>query len=163
MENATMLTIPRHALQRLEFLAGEYAGTQVLYPPGGKRVSYDAYCTVSREACERFVKVEFYAEIPDLGIESFTAFLTYSPSKECYQMWLFSSSAEEPLHMTGNFRGRQLIMTSDPWAMPWGLQKLRGTFTPSEDGSFEYLAELWEPDGYLKFRNTIFHQLPVRV
>src|SRR5437870_8112679 len=121
MENATMLPIPRQALHRLEFLAGEYSGRQTMYPPGGKRLTYNAYCNVSREACERFVKIEFYADIPDLGIESFTAFLTYSTRKDCYEMWLFSSSAEEPLHMTGAFKGDQLVMVSDPWSMPWGL------------------------------------------
>jgi hypothetical protein len=158
MENATMIAIPQRALRRLEFLAGEYQGTQTLYPPGGKRVSYDAQCTVSREACERFVKIEFFAEVPQLGIESFTAFLTYSTRKDCYEMWLFSSSAEEPLHMSGDFDGRQLVMISDPWSMPWGLQRLRGTYTPHADGCFEYLAELWDPDGYTKFRRTVFHE-----
>ncbi|HVT10904.1 MAG TPA: hypothetical protein VHE55_01450 [Fimbriimonadaceae bacterium] len=158
MENASVLAIPQTALQRLEFLAGEYSGRQILYPPGGKSVSYDAYCTISREACERFVKVEFYAEIPEIGIESFTAFVTFSPRRGTYQMWLFSSSAEEPLHMTGDFRGRDLVLISEPWAMPWGLQRLRGTFTPRGNGDFEYLTELWTPDGYTRFRHSVFHR-----
>ena len=157
MENATIPVIPQRALRRLESLAGEYSGIQTLQPPGGCLVAYPAFCTVSREACERFVKVEFFAEIPDYGIESFTAFISYSASKDCYQMWQFSSSSEEPLRMTGNFVGEHLVMVSDPWSMPWGLQRLRGTFTPG-DRAFEYLAELWEPDGYIKFRHTIFNR-----
>lgn len=154
MENAAAVVIPHQALRRLEVLAGEYTGKQTLYPPDGEAVSYPACCTVSREACERFVKIEFYAEIPEFGIESFTAFLTFSPAKAVYQMWLFSSSAEEPLHMTGDFDGNCLVMISDPWDMPWGLQRLRGTYMPHCDGTFEYLAELWTPDGYNRFKHT---------
>jgi hypothetical protein len=157
MENAAMPVIPQSALRRLESLAGEYVGIQTLHPPGGRSVSYPASCTISREACERFVKVEFFAEMPGMGIESFSSFLGYSSAKDCYQMWQFSSSSEEPLHMAGNFKGDQLIMISEPWSMPWGLQRLRGTYTPLSHGSFEYLAELWEPDGYARFRHTVFH------
>lgn len=158
MENAPVLAIPQTALRRLEFLAGEYSGRQTLYPPGGKAVSYNAYCTISRESCERFVKIELYSEIPGIGIESFTAFVTYSARRGCYQMWLFSSSAEEPLHMTGDFRGDELVLISEPWRMPWGLQRLRGTFTPRSDSSFEYLTELWAPDGYTRFRQSAFYR-----
>ena len=156
MENGALLDIPRSALLRLEVFAGEYDGLQTLYPPGGQVVSFDAFCSVTREACDRFVKVEFYAEVPGLGIESSTAIATYSSSKRCYQMWLFSSLSEEPLYMTGNFNGSQLTMISEPWSMPWGLQRLRGTFTPRPDGSFDFLSELWELDGYVMFRSTHF-------
>lgn len=161
MDNdATALAIPQSALLRLEFLMGEYSGTQTLYPPGGSPVTYKAFCHVSREVCERFIKIELYADIPDHGIESFTSFLTYSPTKRCYQKWLFSSSAEEPLHMSGNFEGGQLVMVSDPWNMPWGLQRLRGTFTSQSEESFKYLAEIWEPDGYKRFRESDFNLVP---
>jgi hypothetical protein len=158
MEIATRVTIPQRALRRLEFLAGEYAGTQKLFPPQGKSVTYDVFCSITREACERFLKAEFFAEVPGIGTESFTALLTYSGDKSCYQMWLFSSMSEEPLHMTGEFLGNQLIMISDPWDMPWGLQRLRASFTPHSNGDFEYLTELWEPDGYVIFKHTLLHR-----
>jgi hypothetical protein len=130
MEQTTMLTIPQDALRRLEFLSGEYEGRQTLYLTEGAPVTYDAFCTVSREACERFIKAEFVAAVPNIGVESWTAFATYSTRKNCY----------------------------DPWSMPWGLQRLRGTFTPYANGSFEYMTEMWEPDGYTKFRHTVFHR-----
>lgn len=163
MEHLTMLAIPQHALRRLEFLVGDFSGEQTLYPPGGKRVQFQAHCTGSREACERFTKIELYAEVPNYGIESLTAFLTYSQTNEAYEMWLFSSASEQPLHMTGNFKGEQLVMVSDPWSMPWGLQRLRGTYTPEPDGDFRYETELWEPDGYSLFRSAVFHRSPVAV
>jgi hypothetical protein len=158
MEQTTMLTIPQDALRRLEFLSGEYEGRQTLYLTEAAPVTYDAFCTVSREACERFIKAEFVAAVPNIGVESWTAFATYSTRKNCYEMWLFSTASEDPLHMTGDFDGRQFILISDPWSMPWGLQRLRGTFTPHANGSFEYMTEMWEPDGYTKFRHTVFHR-----
>lgn len=161
MENGVLLAVPKQALLRLEFLVGDYTGVQTLYPPEGKVVSYPAWAQISREACDRFVKVEFYAEVPEMGIESFTSFLTYGSRKSCYQMWQFSSSSEEPLHLAGDFLGQQLVLVSDPWSMPWGLQRLRGTFSPYSEGSFEYLLERWEPDGYTKFRTTHFQRKSV--
>jgi hypothetical protein len=163
MENMTMLEIPQQALRRLEFLVGEFSGEQTLYPPGKRRVQYQAYCSGVREACERFTKLDVYASVPNYGITSFTAFLTYSQKKEAYEMWMFSSTSEEPLHMVGNFKGEQLVLVSDPWSMPWGLQRLRGTYTPELNGDFRYESELWEPDGYVLFRSGVFHRSTVPV
>lgn len=159
MENVSAIAIPQAALRKLEFLAGEYSGSQTLHPPGGKSVTYDAFCTVSREACERFVKIEFYAEPPGMPVESFTTFITFSSRQSCYRMWQFSSSSEEPLQMEGNFKGNELVLISDPWSMPWGLQRLRGTFTPTDGGNFSYVAELWDPDGYNLFRETVLRRV----
>lgn len=158
MEHMTVLAIPQQALRRLEFLVGEFVGEQTLYPPDRKHVRFLARCNGYREACERFTRVEFYAEIPSFGIETFTAFLTYSAKAEAYELWLFSSNSEEPLHMKGDFKGEQLVMISDPWSMPWGLQRLRGTYTPLPNGDFKYESELWEPDGYTLFRSVVFHR-----
>jgi hypothetical protein len=163
MESLTMLAIPQRQLRRLEFLVGDFSGEQTLFPPDGGRVDYRVHFSGSREVCDRFTKLEFYADIPTYGIESFTALLTYSHNKEAYESWLFSSSSEEPLHMSGNFKGDQLVLVSDPWSMPWGLQRLRGTFTPYENGDFRYESELWEPDGYVPFRTGTYHRSVVTV
>lgn len=163
MENLPVLTIPQQALRRLEFLVGDFSGEQTLYPPEGMKLCYLAHCAGSREACDRFTKIEFYASVPEFGIESFTAFLTYSQKKEVYECWVFSSHSEEPLHMSGNFKGDQLVLVSDPWSMPWGLQRLRGTYTPYDNGDFRYETELWEPDGFTLFRTSTFHRSSVTV
>ncbi|HTQ09568.1 MAG TPA: hypothetical protein VMI31_05810 [Fimbriimonadaceae bacterium] len=158
MVNETMLAIPQGALRKLEFLSGDYSGVQTLYPPGGDVVSYNVSCCIAREACDRFVRIEFFGEVPELGVETFTAMVTFSAADSCYKMWLFSSRSEEPLHMKGELRDHGLVMISQPWVMPWGLQRLRSTFVPYIDGSFELLTELWSPDGYVKFRQTLFRR-----
>jgi len=163
MVNTAMMAIPQTALRKLDFLVGEYSGTQMLFPPDGKARSYEVSCCISREACERFVKVEFFADVPEFGVESHTGLLTFNAAKNLYQMWLFSSHAEEPMVMTGDFREHQLVMVSEPWLMPWGLQRIRGVITPFVDGSFEFVTELWAPDGYTKFRHTLFRRQAVNL
>jgi hypothetical protein len=149
-------TIPARQLHRLEFLLGEASGLQTLYPPGGQPVQFQANVVGSWEHCERFIKLDFYAEIPNLGPETFRALITYSETLNCYRMWAFSSSQEEPLHLTGDFFGDDLVLVSDPTMMIWGLQRLRYTFTPQRDDSVQMLGERWEPDGYAKYCSVVY-------
>ena len=157
MAERILSTIPTEQLRALDFLLGESRGHEVLYPPGQPPVEFEANVTAAREDCERFLRIEFYAEIPGLGIESFLSLITYSERMHCYRLWAYASSQEEPLHMTGNFEGDDLVFVSDPSPMIWGLQRMRSTFTPLSDGSIEYHAELWEPEGYVKYCSVVFH------
>jgi hypothetical protein len=149
-------TIPAEQLRRLEFLLGESCGLQTLYPPEASPVQYTAHINGSWETCERFIKLDFFAEIPGLGVETFRALITYSEKMECYRLWAFASSQEEPVHMTGEFMGRKLVFVSDPTKMIWGLQRLRYTFASQRDGSVEMLGERWEPDGYAKYCSVVY-------
>ncbi|HSI72536.1 MAG TPA: hypothetical protein VK934_05125 [Fimbriimonas sp.] len=149
-------TIPASQLRRLEFLLGESCGLQTLYPPEGSPVQFTAHINGSWETCERFIKLDFFAEIPGLGAETFRALITYSDKLECYRLWAFASSQEEPVHMTGEFNGRKLVFVSDPTNMIWGLQRLRYTFTALRDGAVEMLGERWEPDGYAKYCSIVY-------
>ena len=156
MSNMLSPSIPKDQLRSLDFLLGEGSGFETMYPPGRPPVQFNASYVAAREDCERFVKVDFFCEIPGIGIESFMALLTWSSLKDCYRMWIFSTANEEPMHMTGNFQGEKLIMISDPWNMPWGLQKMRSTFVPHDENGFSYLSELWELDGYSKYCSVSF-------
>lgn len=110
------------------------------------------------ETCERFVKIDFYADIPGIGPETFRAMLTFSESTDRYRMWVFAASQEEPVHLVGNFDGDRIAFVSDPTPMVWGMQRLRYTFNPLSDGSIELLGERWEPDGYAKYCTVTFRR-----
>jgi hypothetical protein len=149
--------IPGEQLRRLDFLLGESGGVETMYLPGQPPVQFRASIFGSREACDRFLRVEFYGEIPGFGPESFQALITYSETLFAYRMWLFSSVQETPAHLTGNFNDDgQLVLLSDPTAMPWGPERLRYTISPLSDGSVEVLGELWQLDGYAKYCSVIF-------
>jgi hypothetical protein len=157
MAERIVKSLPTEQMRRLDFLLGEGSGQETLYPPGGPPVEFEATVCCSREECERFLRCEFYAEIPGLGIETFLALITYSEKMHCYRLWAFAASQEEPLHMTGNFEddGR-LVFISDPTPMVWGLQRMRSVFKPLEGGAVEYTADLWEPEGYVKYCSVVF-------
>ncbi len=156
MSSSISRALPIEQLRKLQFLLGESTGTETLYPPESGPVSFKAFVSGSWETCERFIKIDFYGDIPGYGVETFTALLTYSESKQCYRMWAFASSQEEPLHMTGNFHGGSLVFVGDPTVMVWGMQRLRYTFTPQDGGGVELLGERWEPDGYAKYCSVVF-------
>lgn len=142
-------------MRRLEFLVGESSGYQTLYPPGSDPVQYLAVCSITREQCDRFLELRFFASVPGFGPCSITALLGYSMSKGCYEMWLFSSGSEQPMHLSGDFQGDKLVLVSEPWNMSFGLQKFRITFSPFGE-SVEYLSETWSLEGYQKFNSVIF-------
>lgn len=149
-------TIPLAQLRRLEFLLGETKGLETLYPPQAEPVQFQAHVSAQWEPCERFVRLSFFGDIPGLGVETFHALITYSVNLECYRMWIFSASQEEPLHLLGHFEGVRIVFVSDPTKMVWGMQRLRFTMWPTEDGHVELLGERWEPDGYAKYCSVIF-------
>ena len=148
--------IPVDQLRKLEFILGESEGLETLYPPEGPPVQFRANVFGQWESCERFVRFDFYANIPGIGIETFRALITYSRDMAAYRMWAFGASQEEPMHLTGNFEGTDLIFVSEPTPMIWGLQRLRFTLMPKSDGSVELLGERWEPHGYVKYCSVVF-------
>lgn len=127
-----------------------------MHPPERPSVPFVGYLHVERESCERFLKIEYYAQIAMMGMESTHSLITYSEKEECYRMWSFSSSREEPMLLRGNFEGSTLVMVSDPIHMIWGLQKVRCSFYPVDQNSVCYRTELWGIDGYKPYFEGIF-------
>ena len=139
-------------------MVGDFVGEETLYPPDGAPVNFTATVVGQWETCERFVMVDFFAEIPGVGTETFRAMLTYSESKSLYRMWVYAASQEDPIHMAGQFEDDRLVFISDPTNMVWGMQRLRYAFTPHPDGAIELLGERWEPDGYAKYCTVVFRR-----
>lgn len=129
---------------------GESAGPFVLYPPGKQAVHFTGYMRVERESCDRFLRLDFFGHLPN-GIETVQAMVTYSEKHECYRMWSFASSHEEPVLMHGEFNGDSLVFLSDPTDMASGIEKMRCTFTPIADGVVEYLVEFWTIEGHVPY------------
>lgn len=158
MSNSIARTLPTNQLRKLEFMLGEFKGIETLYPPEGAALQFEAHITGSWELCERFARFDFFAEIPEYGVETFRALITYSETQRCYRMWAFAASQEDPLYMTGDFNGELLSFVSDPTQMVWGMQRLRFTFRPLVGGGYELLGDRWEPDGYAKHCSVIFRE-----
>ena len=157
MEMKDNQRLPVDELKRLEFMTGVFVGEEVLYPPTGEPVYFTAHLVGDWEPCERFLKVDFYGDIPGIVKETFQAKITYSKSMSAYRMWVFLASQEDPIHMVGNFQDNKIVFVSDPTDMLWGMQKLRYTFTPVEDG-YETYGERWEPDGYVPYCVVTFRR-----
>lgn len=140
--------LPHVELRKLDFLVGDSCGQGVLCPPGRLPVPFTGFMHVEREQCERYLRMDFFGQIPILGTESIHSMITYSEKHLCYRMWSFAASQEEPMLMRGDFEGDKLTFVSEPTEMVWGIERMRCTFTPLTDGIVDYCAELWTIDGY---------------
>jgi hypothetical protein len=148
--------LPTVELRRLDFLLGDGEGLQTLYPPDSDPAYYKAFVSGSMETCDRFLRVDYFADIASYGTETFRSLFTYSDSLECFRCWSFCTASEEPAHFCGRFENGSLVMVSDPYQMPWGLQRLRHSFTPLASGGYFFLCERWELDGWIKHCSVTF-------
>lgn len=149
-------SIPTLHLRQLDFLLGDGAGVESLYPPAGDPVYFKAFVSGSHEVCDRFVRVDYFADVPNYGTETFRALFTYSEELECFRCWAFSTQSEEPATFAGNFENGSLIMVSEPYRMPHGLQRLRQCFTPLASGGYFFLTERWDLEGWTKYCSVTF-------
>lgn len=150
------IAFPTEHLLRLDFLLGDGQGFETLYPPDGDPISFEASVSGSFETCDRFLRLDYFASIPTIGVETLRALITYSETRECYRCWIFSVISEEPAHFEGHLEGDSLVLYSDPIPMPWGLQRLRSTFTPLREGGYSYVSERWEPEGWVPYCSVNF-------
>src|SRR5262249_22699909 len=127
---------------------GERSGIGTLYMPGYDPIRTPVYLTASREHCDRFLRLEFVLELPDSDVESGHILLGYSPKIEAYSMWGFLGLQKNPILLTGNFDESKLVLVSEPSEMVCGIQRIRYTFRPIDEGILDFEAELWTIDGY---------------
>jgi hypothetical protein len=152
-------TIPASQLKRLDFLLGDLVGVETMYPPGLSPIQFRANFSGSREVCERFLNVDFFGNIPNVGVETFRAMITYSERLACYRMWIYSASQEEPVYLVGDFEGSRLTFVSEPTPMMWGMQRLRFSLEPLGDGSVDLLGERWELEGFVTYCSAILSRV----
>ena len=96
------------------------------------------------------MRLEFFGHLPS-GIETVQSMITYSEKHECYRMWSFVSTHDEPILMHGEIMGPNLVFMSDPTDMASGIEKMRCTFTPGAEGTVDFNVEFWTIDGYVPY------------
>lgn len=151
-----MFGLPSEELRRLDFLIGDSCGSGTMFPPGKHPINYQGSIFGARESCERYLRLDFFGDLPMLGSESVHSLITYSRKEGCYKMWSFASSQEEPAEFAGEFRDGKLVFLSDPTDMMFGIQRVRVTFEPISEGLLNYSGDLWTMDGYVPFFRGIY-------
>src|SRR5438094_246996 len=136
MSEISRIELPVLQLQQLDFLLGDGEGVETLYQPEGEVMHFKAFVSGSRESCDRYVRVDYFADMPTLGIDTYRLLLTYSEADGCFRSWAFSTRALEPAVFSGNFVDGSLVMLSEPFRMPYGLQRMRQSFSPIASGGY---------------------------
>jgi len=156
MSEITRINLPVIQLQKLDFLLGEGQGVEAMYQPDGEVLHYKAFVSGSRESCDRYVRVDYFADIPTLGVDTFRLLITYDEDNGCFRSWAFSTRALDPFICSGTFVDGSLVMLSEPVRMGNGLQKMRQSFSPIASGGFFYHCERWELDGWKSYISVSF-------
>jgi hypothetical protein len=151
MQSWISKNLPTEELKRLDFLVGEYSSWQTMWPAGDQPpVRYRSVVRAYREGCDRFLRMEQFADVPGVGLVSSTALYTFNRKEAAYESYGFSSAHEEALRFRGYWDRNSLILTSTPVAGYGGLDRFRHTIVQRGEDSWDFLEERWDLDGFVK-------------
>lgn len=159
MPDSFVRNVPTSELRRLEFLVGNFAGNDILFPPDAPAIDFHAHARGDWEACDRHLHFEFFAQVPGIGPETMRILFTYSREQEAYLAWVFSPSQMEPIKFKGSLDGERLVLVSEPSQSRWGMVRLRYTYEVMGEEGIRILGERWEPDGYVRHRNCVLQRM----
>jgi hypothetical protein len=143
--------LPREELKTLDFLVGEFSSWQTLWPANGRpTVQYRSVVRSFREGCDRFLRLEQYADVPHLGLVSSTLLYTFNRREAAYESYGFSSAHEEALRFRGGWEAGRLILTSNPICGYGGLERYRHTIFPKSAERWDFLEERWDLHGFVR-------------
>ena len=146
-----MPPVPTEELKRVDFMTGEWSGTDIMYFAGQKSTS------TSKSKSDTILGGRYIRTMVEYTMEGMPAMtgmhmLTYDAEKKAYVGWWFDSMAPGVMRMEGNFEGDKLIMVSDPTPIPGmpGNQTMRATWNKNGDKGVMFKLELkqgdkWEP------------------
>lgn len=160
MLKRTQSRFPAAELHLLDFLVGECSGPATVFPPGQDPIQFIGNFNATRESCDRYLRIEFYADVPILGRESAHVLMTYADECSCYKMWIFSSMREEPTVLYGEFRDDVLTFVGEPSKTIWGMQRMRCSLRRVADGVVDYCSEFWTIDGFVPYFRAQYSLLP---
>lgn len=155
-------SLPKAEMARMEFLVGEFTSLQTLHPADGQPpVQYRSVLQAYREGCDRFLRMEQFADVPSIGLVSCTTLLSYNSRERRYESYGFSSAYEQPLVMHGNWLNGELTMVSKPVSGYGGLARLRQTYKPVGEDRWEMLEERWDLCGFVKHVQGTYLLCPI--
>jgi hypothetical protein len=146
--------IPCTALKRLEFLLGNYNGTQMMYPPDQSVIRSEVHTETVWETSDRYMRVEIFSRASTSVYDSMLGMIGYDADQAQYRMWIFARSQAEPMYLTGDFVDGSLILVSEPSTMLWGVKKLRYSLTPIGEDEFDMVGEYWTLEGWQRYCNS---------
>ena len=159
MDFPNVEAIPTAELAKLAFLAGEFTGTQEVFPPDGSDPFFMrcVYCGEWAPG-DRFFRMQFVGLHPLMDHASSTNFVTFRRSQNRFRVWSFIPFWEEPLVGSAIFEGAEFVLTSPAPHFGEGITHVRIRFSPLDEGIFEILGEVLTPLGYARLLAATFRR-----
>lgn len=150
--------MPTEELKKLDFLVGDYSGTE--------KISFGPQTANSKSNSkgEMMLGGRYLHTVVDYTIEGAPTMhgmhmLTYDPVKKSYECWWFDSETSAPMHLSGNFIGDKLVVTSDPTDMPgMGKVVIRTSWWKNGDKGVRFLLEMQQGDTWATMMDGDYHK-----
>ncbi len=150
-------SIPTEQLLSLEFLVGEFVGIDLSYALGPDPLRRSCSLIASREACDRFLQLQYASDVVENQYENFTGMVTFNRTLNRFEMWLFCLTSEEPVFFTGECHDASLVLISEPQTIRGELQRVRLTFAQHRT-VLSITTEVWTLDGYVTIREAFLRE-----
>ncbi len=141
--------LPVEHLRKLQFLTGEFSGSQCMKLPGEKgATAMDSRWTGSWEPCDRYLHITQFTNNRRHQVhDSVHIMATYQIERHQYVFWVFASSSAEILHLAGEFHGDTLALLGTKTGAGNPAEDVRLFLTPTRRG-FDLNCQHWEPMGW---------------
>jgi len=128
--------LPVEQLRKLQFLTGEFSGSQCVRMPGADGVTaMDSRWTGSWEPCDRYVHISQFTNNRRHQVhESVQIMATYHVERREYVFWVFASSTSDILELSGNFHGDALAVLGRGKMGGNQIEDVRLFLTPTRRG-----------------------------
>lgn len=110
--------IPTDELKKVQFLVGDYSGKEKVTMMSPTPVDSTSKSHGEMKLGGRYLQTHVEYNITGAPTMTGMHMLTYNAAKKMYEAWWFDSEVTGAMHMTGNFEGDKLVLTSDPTPMP---------------------------------------------
>lgn len=143
-------------LKQIEFLRGKWEGVQVYSNRGSEKAVVNLSCI--KDVGNRYYRFSHSAK--GMGFRDTAILLTFDTSDGKYKAWLFNSVGPGAVEMSGDLKGKDLILTTKLVDYPSiGKAILKTTWTNSSEKELLYKLEMKKGDNWVTAENGQFNRL----
>ncbi len=134
------------ALQKLDFMKGEWVGKQDFNVPGGEKMVGDATNHIADAIGGHYIEERLSTTLPGRKATDTRHMITFDAKTETFKAWWFNDTTVAPTEFEGTLTGTKLEMQSKPNASG---TVMRVTYDAPDKNKLTYKLEMKQENGWL--------------
>jgi len=144
-------------LKGMEYLIGDWAGTQKFVPAGDGPTEGAATAHISKAIANRYIEERLSTKIIGRKASDTRHFMIYDSKAGKYRAWWFNDTAVGPTEFAGDAHGNQIVLESIPKATgPGPGTTLRATYTKLSATKYSLKLEVHLEDHWRELFTTTY-------